>query len=171
MSFTKNKDVLLLQEAERKVCETNMKEKRAQALLNIPSDRITPISPYPTYTRFQLDMRRKVEILKYENNATNTKTNNFTKKQQWSMLVNGYTKNGSQASIERELSNNGNPNPCPQDEFLPTLSSASDVPGKVIVLQYVPNVPLYNYVSNEAFAQNDGNTSRLEIKKKETLSS
>jgi hypothetical protein len=105
-------------------------------------------------------MRRKVEILKYENNATNTKTNNFTKKQQWSMLVNGNTKNGSQASIiKRELSmkNNENPNPCPQDEFLPTLSSASDVPGKVIVLQYVPNVPLYNYVSNEAFAQNDGN--------------
>jgi hypothetical protein len=160
MSFTKNRDVLLLQEEERKVCETNMKVKREKARLNIPADRITPVSPYPTYTRFQLDMRRKVEILKYENNATNTKTNNFTKKQQWSMLVNGNTKNGSQASIiKRELSmkNNENPNPCPQDEFLPTLSSASDVPGKVIVLQYVPNVPLYNYVSNEAFAQNDGN--------------
>lgn len=160
MSFTKNRDVLLLQEAERKVCETNMKAKRAKALLNIPLDRITPISPYPRYTRFQLDMRRKVEILKHENNATNTKTNNLTKKQQWSMLVNGNTKNGSQASIiERELliKKNGNTIPCPQDEFLPTLSSASDVPGQVIVLQYDPSIPLYNYVSNEAFGQNDNN--------------
>jgi hypothetical protein len=160
MSFTKNKDVLLQQEIERATCEKNLLKKRAKALLNIPLDRIVPISPYPTYTRFQLDMRRKVEILKHENNATNTKTNNLTKKQQWSMLVNGNTKNGSQASIiERELliKNNKNPIPCPQDEFLPTLSSASDVPGKVIVLQYDPTVPLYNYVSNEAFAQNDGN--------------
>ena len=160
MSFTKSRDVLLLQEAERKVCETNMKAKRAKALLNVPLDRIIPVSPYPTYTRFQLDMRRKVEILKYENNATNTKTNNLTKKQQWSLLVNGYTKNGSQASIiERELliQKNENPIPCPQDEFLPTLSSSSDVPGKVIVLQYDPSVPLYNYVSNEAIAQNDNN--------------
>ena len=160
MSFTKNRDVLLLQEAERKVCETNLKAKRAKALLNVPLDRIIPVSPYPTYTRFQLDMRRKVEILKYENNATNTKTNNLTKKQQWSMLVNGNTKNGSQASIiERELliQKNENTIPCQQDEFLPTLSSSSDVPGKVIVLQYDPLIPLYNYVSNEAFAQNDNN--------------
>ena len=84
----------------------------------------------------------------------------MTKKQQWSMLVNGNTKNGSQASIvERELliKKNGNTIPCPQDEFLPTLSSASDVPGQVIVLQYDPSIPLYNYVSNEAFGQNDNN--------------
>jgi hypothetical protein len=54
--------------------------------------------------KFKLDMRRKVEILKHDNNATNTKTNNLTKKQQWSMLVNGNTKNSSQASIvEREI--------------------------------------------------------------------
>ena len=46
----------------------------------------------------------EVEILKHENNATNTTTNNLTKKQQWPMLVNGNTKNGSQASIvERAL--------------------------------------------------------------------
>ena len=160
MSFTKSRDVLLLQEAERKVCEKNMITRREKAKSNIPLDRITPISPYPIYTRFQLDMRRKVEILKHDNNATNTKTNNLTKKQQWSMLVNGNTKNGSQASIvERELliKKNGIPIPCPQDEFLPTLSSASDVPGKVVVLQYDPSIPLYNYVSNEAFAQNDSN--------------
>lgn len=152
MSFTKNKDVLLLQEIERETCEKNLKIKRQKALLNIPLDRITPISPYPRYTRLQLDMRRKVEILKYENNATNTKTNNLTKKQQWSMLVNGNTQNGSQASIiQRDLT----PIPCPQDEFLPTLTTASDVPGKVIVLQLDPDVPLYNYVKSNAFPQND----------------
>ena len=159
MSFTKNKDVLLIQEIERETCEKNLKIKREKALLNIPLDRITPISPYPTYTRFQLDMRRKVEILKYENNATNTKTNNLSKKQQWSMLVNGHTKNESQASIlKRELTKtNEVPFHCPQDEFLPTLTSASDVPGKIMVLQFDPNIPLYNYVNSNAFPQNDNN--------------
>ena len=127
----------------------------------MPLDRITPISPYgmtPPVTKLQLDMRRKVEILKYENNATNTKTNNLTKKQQWSMLVNGNTKNDSQASIVRSellIKNGLTPIPCPQDEFLPTLTSACDVPGPVIVLRYDPTIPLYNYVNNNAFPQND----------------
>ena len=154
MSFTKNRDVLLLQEIERDTCEKNQKIKREKALLNIPLNRVTPVSPYPTYTRFQLDMRRKVEILKYENNATNSKTNNLTKKQQWSMLVNGNTKNGSQASL-LQVQKGITPIPCPQDELLPTLTTACDVPGKVIVLQLDPNIPLYNYVNNSAFPQNE----------------
>lgn len=153
MSFTKNKDILISQELEREACERNLKVKRELANKNVPLDRITPVSPYPTFTRIQLDMRRKVEILKYENNATNTKTNNFTKKQQWSMLVNGTTKNASQVKIRDKLVPI-----CPLDDLIPTLSSASDVPGKVIILQLDPSVPLYNYVSNEAYPQNDNNT-------------
>lgn len=144
MSFTKSKDALILQQIEREVCERNLVIKKNAALLNIPLERITLVSPYPAFTKNQLDMRRKVEILKYDNNTTNTKTNNFSKKQQWSMLVNGVTKNASQIKIETL-----NDTQCPLDEFIPTLTTASDVPGKVIVLQYDPSVPLYNFVRNQ----------------------
>ena len=110
------------------------------ALNNIPPTRITTLSPYPTYSRSQLDMRRKVEILKYQNVTTNTKTNNFSKKQQWSMLVNGVTKNASQATISGNAVSQ-----CLLDDLIPTLSSSCDVPGNSIVLQYDPAIPLYNY--------------------------
>ena len=58
-----------------------------RALLNVPPPRYTPVCPYPQYTQFQLDMRRKAEILKYRANASNLKTNNFTKAEKYSMLV------------------------------------------------------------------------------------
>ena len=50
-------------------CDDNIyKQRQKMQLLNIPPTRYTPISPYPMYTRFQLDMRRKTEILKYSAN-------------------------------------------------------------------------------------------------------
>ena len=143
MSFIKDKDILEFEQIKREVCERNLVIKRKSALHNIPLNRIMPISPYPEFKRSELDMRRKVEILKYQNNATNTKTNNFSKKQQWSMLVNGVSKNQSQVKIKENNSIN-----CPLDEFIPKLTTASDVPGNVIMLQYNPSIPLYNYVSN-----------------------
>ena len=39
---------------------------------------------------------------------------------------------------------------CASDMYLPSLSSSCDVPGPVVVLQYDPTVPLYNYASNIA---------------------
>jgi hypothetical protein len=69
--------------------------KSQAALNNIPPIRMNLLSPYPKYERFDLDMRRKVEILKYDNNNSNTKTNNFTKNQKWSMLINGVSANAS----------------------------------------------------------------------------
>jgi hypothetical protein len=115
-------------------------DRKILALNNTPQTRITTVSPYPKYTSFQLDMRRKVEILKYQNVTSNSKTNNFSKKQQWSMLVNGVTKNASQATI-----NGTAVTECLLDDLIPTLSSSCDVPGKSIILQYDPSIPLYNY--------------------------
>lgn len=109
------------------------------ALNNVPPTRMNLVSPYPLFTRPQLDMRRKVEILKYSNNNSSSKTNNFSKKQQWSMLVNGITKNSSQAIVSTELLE------CLLDDQIPTSSSSCDVPGKPIILQLDPTVPLYNY--------------------------
>jgi len=57
---------------------------------NVPPARYNPISPYvqyPQFTKFDFDMRRKAEILKYSSNNVSTQTNNLTKNQKWSQLV------------------------------------------------------------------------------------
>ena len=47
------------------------KQRKINMLFNIPPVRLEKaISPYPTYTSQQLNMRRKVEILKYKKNST-----------------------------------------------------------------------------------------------------
>jgi hypothetical protein len=80
-------------------------QKAKKRLFNIPLPRINNISnsPYSNgYTKEQLDMRRKAEILKYNNNSTSTKTNNFTKAEKWNQLVKGNSTN----QIGRILSTN-----------------------------------------------------------------
>ena len=49
-------------------------QKRERALYNVPPLRLTPVSPYPTYTQLQLNMRRKIEIFddRNESNIGNT---------------------------------------------------------------------------------------------------
>lgn len=66
------------------------KQRRKQLIFNVPPIRYNPISPYSgNITSFELDMRRKAEILQYSANKTNTKTNKYTKSEKWSLLVNG----------------------------------------------------------------------------------
>jgi len=67
-------------------------QRKKQMLFNVPPMRFNPISPYSgnaNITSFKLDMRRKAEILQYNANKTNTKTNNFTKAEKWLLLING----------------------------------------------------------------------------------
>ena len=65
-------------------------QRSKQLLFNNPLPRYTPISPYNgEFTKFQLDMRRKAEVLKYNNNASSTKTNNLTKAEKWSQIARG----------------------------------------------------------------------------------
>jgi hypothetical protein len=65
-------------------------QRKKQMLFNNPQTRYTPVSPYNSnYTKFQLDMRRKAEILKYNNTTSSTKTNNLTKAQKFAQLING----------------------------------------------------------------------------------
>lgn len=130
--------------------------------LTRPPARYNPISPYPIYTQSQLDMRRKVEILQYKKNST--QTNQFTKSQKWSQLVNGQFQNNTQTIVtntpiydESGVNVIGNTyssqvynllNNCPMDLYISTPSSSCDVPGPVINLQYDKNIPLYNYINN-----------------------
>lgn len=110
-----------------------------------PRNELQP-SPYELgFTKMQLDMRRKVEILEYKPVKTNSQTNTLTKSQRWSHFV----RNGGRASqtVISQIANNEAPvaEVCPQDRFIPKPTSASDVPGPIMDLVYDPNVPLYNY--------------------------
>jgi hypothetical protein len=129
------------------VIQSIFKQKRKQALYNVPITRLTPVSPYPIYTQEQLNMRRKVEILKYSNNRQNTKQNNLTQKQQWALLANGKTQVMSQTKIQKYASTPEEFS-CPSDNAIPTLTTACDVPGPPMILQYDATIPLYKFVSD-----------------------
>jgi hypothetical protein len=98
-----------------------------------PGPRAEIVSPYPQNTAAQLDMRRKVEILKYKQQTSNS--NVATKAQKWKQVV--------RLSQKNPMSNKKTS--CPSDALIPTLSSSCDIPGPIITLQYDPKVPLYKY--------------------------
>jgi hypothetical protein len=120
--------------------------RRRAALNNVPPPRYDSLalSPYPEFTQYQLDMRRKIEILKYESNRSNTKTNNFTKAEKWKQLV---SKKLQARTYSNEYFNNVNAQntidiSC---DLIPSPSTACDIPGPLFYLQLDTNVPLYNY--------------------------
>jgi hypothetical protein len=126
-------------------------QRRRQQLFNVPPVRTElETSPYGKpvngiiYTKQQIDMRRKAEILKYNSNVKSTQTNNLTKSQKYALLVNGKTQTLSQEQITKSVNNN---NICPNDNLIPTPTSSCDVPGPVMYLIDDENVPLYNYVN------------------------
>jgi hypothetical protein len=118
-------------------------QRKQLQLFNKPLPRYTPISPYPEYTQFQLNMRRKAEILKYSSNTSSSQTNNLTRKEKWARLAN---------------SKNNKIVYCPNDLSLPTLSSSCDVPGPITVLYNDNSIPLYNFASKTAAYAVDNTT-------------
>jgi hypothetical protein len=102
-----------------------IQQNRKNALLYIAEPRYDNLKSSPYLLNFnkqQLDMKRKIEILKYSKNSS-------TKKQNFANLI----KNNKRAVY------------CPN---LPTLSSSCDIPGPIIKLQNDPDVPLYMYNFN-----------------------
>ena len=83
------------------------------------------------YTKEQLDMRRKAEVLQYKKSNSQT-TGQMTKKGKYAKLFNIA----------------GNNNICPLDLYLPTPTSSSNVPGPITTIQYNESVTLYNYASD-----------------------
>jgi hypothetical protein len=123
-------------------CNLLSQRNRFLSLLSPPT-RYTPISPYPNYTKSQLDMRRKVEILQYKKNST--QNGRITKSQKWAQMVN--------SNLSRSVICNKNP-------FVPSPSSACDVPGPPFVFTYDPSVPLYNYATKrDVYAKFSENVS------------
>jgi len=119
---------------------TLLMQKRSKALIYVPPSRFNLVNPYPLFTQSQLDMRRKVEVLKYNGNKQNTKTNNLTKKEHLALLSRGRTN-----TKISQYTNFNNTHVCVSDLTKPTLTSSCNVPGPLMYLQYNPDVPLYNY--------------------------
>jgi hypothetical protein len=149
------------------ICNTITQNQRLLQIQN-PPIRLTPINPYllkntktnVPYTTFDLNMRRKTEILKYAPNKQSTQTNNLTKSQKWSQLVSGNFQSQSYNIVNiagitylngqkvNQFSPSIKINGCPQNRSKPTLSTACNVPGEPIYLYEDDSVPLYNYSMN-----------------------
>lgn len=122
-------------EAANQVTVCNILKQRTRFfLLNQPIPRYTPVSPYPQYTKFQLDMRRKAEILQYKKNSTQGMQQ--TKTQKYSQIMNSNRYSNSKTI-------------CTEDLLKPQSTTSSDVPGPPMILYYDPKIPLYNYQTNQ----------------------
>ena len=67
----------------------DMLRRRQLAIENVPPQRNILVPLYPGLSYERIAYLRKANILLYSNNSQNSKTNNFTKKEQWSRLVTG----------------------------------------------------------------------------------
>lgn len=105
-------------------------QRKLYMLFNIPPVRNEIVSPYPNYTKYQLDMRRKTEILKY--NKTSTQSRSLTKKEKQAQVLKGNYR--------------GTTLYCPNDYSVVTKTSSCNVPGPIIELVEDKAVPLYNYL-------------------------
>lgn len=128
------------------LCLTSYNQNKFYRLNNIPPVRLElQASPYSLgFTKPQLDMRRKVEILKYSSNTQSSQTNNPTRKQKYAQIMSGQVKILSPSQIAQF-----DAGLCPNDDTLPSLTSSCDVPGPIMTLQLDNSVPLYNFVSKK----------------------
>ena len=133
-------------------------QKRRAQLNNIPPVRYnnlatnfyTQINPATgqLYTKFDLDMRRKAEILKYSSNRVPTQTNSLTKAQRFAQAVNGiYQQRTYSQAFIAENTENGVLRTCPPGVIIKTPSSASGVPGNMLLYDD-PAIPLYNLINS-----------------------
>ena len=143
--------------------------RRYAFIYNVPPPRIDSLSQTPyqkintstgvPVTQFDLNMRRKAEILKYSSNVQSTQTNNFTKNQRWSQIARGkyqkysptlYTQKTSPITGATTFTLNCNT----PGGIIKTPSYACDVPGPLTYIYEDPNVNLYMYQTNvNAYAQ------------------
>lgn len=154
-------------------------QRRKQMLFTIPPIRLEKASPYNTYTKPQLDMRRKAEILQYKGNAQASKGNNLTKKQRMAQILSGKYQNSNYPGkiVQRvtevhneifDISENtfsfetitSNVDTTCNNEIIYTSTRSSGVPGPSMLLYNDESIPLYNYKNNvEALAiVNDDDT-------------
>jgi len=147
--------------AQPSTIEIQCNQRNKYQNIIIPSSRFEMLNPYigSQFSPFDFDMRRKAEILKYSNNASNSKTNNDTTNQYFSRLVNtiskdrsypksSYIKNIYIRDLDGYLEFYVIPSAinytCNTTNIVKTPSSNSNVPGN-IELYEDKSVPLYKY--------------------------
>ena len=97
-------------------------------------------------TQYELDMRRKVEILKYDKPSNAS----LTKKQSWTQVVKGSSQRRTYSQSQLLALRNGTANTT--DDACSTLSTSAGIPGTPFYLKLDPNVPLYNYLISDPYA-------------------
>lgn len=112
--------------------QTACEQRKISMQFNIPPVRNELVSPYPEFTSAQLNMRRKVEVLKYAKQSSQSRK--MTSKEQQAQILRGNYR--------------GNTLFCPDDYKISYSSSASGVPGPYVQLVEDKSVPLYNYLPN-----------------------
>ena len=148
-------------------------QRRKQMIFTVPPIRLESVSPYDNYTKEELDMRRKAEILQYKGNSQASKGNNLTKKQRMAQILSGNYQNstypGKIVQVVTEVRNeifdlsenqysyqtvtSNVDASCNDNQIIYTSTSASGVPGPPMLLYNDPSIPLYNYKKNtEALA-------------------
>jgi len=150
MNICTNTAYLNLVDQRRRFQLYNIPPNRYNNLANNPYQYTTGPDGNPVliYTKFDLDMRRKSEILKYSSNRMSTQTNNLTKSQKFAQAVNG---SYQQRTYSQQFLNANNVNGvvqlCPPGVIIKTPSSASGVPGNLLLYDD-PAVPLYNLIND-----------------------
>ena len=139
----------------------SLDQKKRFQLFNIPPTRynnlaketniylkIDPKTGKP-YTKYELDMRRKAEILKYSSNRMATQTNSPTKAQKFAQAVRGsYQQRTFSQEFIKENTVDGVLNTCPPGTIIKTSTTASDVPGTPMLLYDDETIPLYNFIND-----------------------
>ena len=128
-------------------------QRKLRMLFHVPNPRFNLVSPYTNtnLTQFDLDMRRKAEILKHTGSQKSNQGNKLTKSQVFAQVVRGYS------PVQKLVSRYNNPDQlsfCDSSLNL-VLTSSSDVPGPIRSLYLDKNIPLYNYATPaNAFSEN-----------------
>lgn len=131
-------------------------QRQLKMLFNTPSQRFELVSPYTSkqFTKDQLDMRRKAEVLKRSSppSTGGSKGNSLTKAQKFALLVRGSLPNITTTNIATiNVCNN-----------IATPSSSSDVPGPIVMLYEDDSIPIYNFAApTRTFAIIEQNKTNL----------
>jgi len=138
------------------LCDVLTQNQRLLQIQNPPT-RFNPQNPYlQGYKQFQLNMRRKAEILKYDPSRQSSQTNSLTKSQRWGQIASGKYQTQSFSKItgaDGITKINGIPVDS-KAQYIPlkckdnkigisTPSTACNVPGPTIQLYNDGITPIY----------------------------
>lgn len=131
-------------------------QRRLRMQYYFPITRYTPISPYTNtnLTPYDLDMRRKAEILKHTGPQKSTQASKLTKAQLFAQVVRGFSPTQKLLNKRTGIYNPTSSEFC-DSSLNRVLTSSSDVPGPIVALYLDNAVPLYQYAQpNETYSEN-----------------